>query len=546
MKKTLTLILFILVRQICFGQNCNDFSDNKNVTNWRGYEIAGISFQKNGTRGNYLEFVDGSGSSYVVNDKEFGGNWLTKGANGCLCFDYSVDWNDAVSTPGVKGPKIGIYGGTPIANDLGSKIRAGFTGNPQNPDLKDNNWTKFCLPVGLSANGQLPSNSYGSWSIANGSTILTGAAACAAWDNLIQNVTGIYLFADYNAQPSEIVRFDNFCWTCITDSQQTNCGCPNTTNLIKNGDFENGITGFISQFDPMNQKSKAFLPGVYTVGTFSNAIEFCKNWNSAACGRDAISPNKFLLVNGATGQPGLKSVWSQDVQLEAGKEYKLCMLLRNLPQCCFNVLPKITISYFDGVKQQSLPSFTVTESACPGFRFSTKIVIPAGPTASIKSTISIHLDQTALGDGNDLAIDDISLIRLDRLPAGTVLITPNISTNILNSTDYTVSVPVTSNPVLPTGSLIYWSVVELDNTDNEISGTKVETPNASWQSVPGTFPGYNGTSSTSGSTPGIFKFHKKYKVTFAVAGECFSRTSAGYILQLDPSSRKARFIPVSK
>ncbi len=215
------------------ASGCLDFEGEFNAADWPGFHVSGISIANDIPHGNYLKLKDGAGGSIVVNYKEFGGNWLQKGKNGCLCFDYMVDWNTGagINTLPVKAPKIGIYSGAPIANvppnttslPSGSNVWAGFIGNPSNPDIQDNVWKNFCLPVGLCVGGQLPSNLYGQWAIYNASGPLTGAAACLAWNTLIQNVTGFYLATDYNSQPSEIVNFDNFCWDCEKLPPSTEC-----------------------------------------------------------------------------------------------------------------------------------------------------------------------------------------------------------------------------------------------------------------------------------------------------------------------------------
>lgn len=224
MKKIILLFILGISFYTSKSQNCIDFSNYTNsstglLSNWKGFLVLPTTIQTDVPHGNYIQLTDDDGGSYVVNDTEFGGNWITKAVNGCLCFDYNVYWDATASTIPVKAPKIGIYTGATVTgvNDYGelyNRVHASFIGNSSNPDLQNNVWKNFCLPVGLSANGQLPSNSFGTWSISNGTIALTGTAACAAWDNLIVNVKGAYFATDYNGSPTEIVKLDNFCWTC--------------------------------------------------------------------------------------------------------------------------------------------------------------------------------------------------------------------------------------------------------------------------------------------------------------------------------------------
>ena len=210
--------------------DCLNFEVDYNKSNWNGFYVSNINIAYDVPHGNYLELKDGAGGSFAIDYIDFAGNWLKKSKDGCLCFDYMVDWNadPGILTLPIKAPRLALYKGATVvtvgsATNVGTGIRAGFVGNSSNPDIKDTEWRKFCLPIGLSSGGQLPSNSFGQWTISDGSVSLSGAAASAAWDDLIQNVTGFYLGTDYNSQPSELVNFDNFCWTCDETKPPVEC-----------------------------------------------------------------------------------------------------------------------------------------------------------------------------------------------------------------------------------------------------------------------------------------------------------------------------------
>lgn len=197
------------------------------------------------TPNHVIRFEDGSGPSLAINNVDFSGNWLVKGVNGCLCFDYKVDWNAAAGSNVGSAPKIGIYySPSPLCTTAGiiSSVRASFVGNTGNPLIQDNVWGHYCLPIGTcDSNGQLPSNSFGSWTVFDASgTVLTGAAACTAWNALISNVTGLYLPTDYNSQPSELVFFDNFCWQCPPPVNNT---CCDSLVIDPDSDIESHFTG---------------------------------------------------------------------------------------------------------------------------------------------------------------------------------------------------------------------------------------------------------------------------------------------------------------
>lgn len=240
----LSVSVFILLSMICssvYAQQCFDFEQPDSGTNWQGNTGFGIgNLQVKTSPGtnttNHLYFEDRSGASIAVNNVDFDGNWETKGKEGCLCFDYRVNWNSTNSTD-KKGPNFIIYridSGISQINSVAdwqnfasngnyAGVYAYFIPNPANPTIPKDQWLKYCLPI-KSVNGQIPSNAYGSWGIRqsipgsgttpNSVVTLSGSAANTAWSSLITNVEGVILGADYHGTPNEEISFDNFCWSC--------------------------------------------------------------------------------------------------------------------------------------------------------------------------------------------------------------------------------------------------------------------------------------------------------------------------------------------
>ena len=74
---------------------------------------------------------------WSINNTDFARNWLTLGKNGCLCFDYKVDWSSGDGSNAGSAPKFQIYTGPVItsvntngdATSLFNSIRAIFVGN---------------------------------------------------------------------------------------------------------------------------------------------------------------------------------------------------------------------------------------------------------------------------------------------------------------------------------------------------------------------------------------------------------------------------------
>ncbi len=292
------------------------------------------------------------------------------------------------------------------------------------------------------------------------------------------------------------------------------CGCPNTTNLIMNGDFESGAIGFTSKF---TQMITSLVPGSYTVAEYASYKNFCSNWNvsnPASCPRTGAMQGKFLVVNGQTGVQGFRTAWGQTMTVETGKDYKLCLNLKNLPQCCFDVKPVIRIMFNYGSQSNFIGPITVNQAntACDWLKYTTTISIPPGGSPTTLLSINIDLDQSGLGDGNDIAIDDISLIQLK--PMDMSLIDCDIKSQFINTTQYNLT--AIPNLSLPAGAGYYWEVFEIDPTTSlEIPGTKMSNPPSWWTPIC-SFPGYGG------ATPGVFTANKMYRIVRGTWSECNS------------------------
>ena len=274
-------IIFAMVSAISFSQSCITFTNDSQLTNWRGSFINSLSYETDAVHGDYLYFVDGSGSSHVGNNVDFKGNWIKKYPNNCLCFDYKVDWDASSGSNAGSVPKLTIYTGNEVNGawgNIANNVRAAFSSNSSNPNIQDNVWGNYCLPIKRAENGQLPSNQFGIWKVygpGNGNE-LTGAAAVTAWNNLIENVTGLILAADYNRSPSEKVSFDNFCSTC------TNPG----TGPI-------GHTGSISQTVPSRPLDLGDIPILVPQQTTTDC---CPPWNE-----ETIKQNMTIKQNPSGG-----------------------------------------------------------------------------------------------------------------------------------------------------------------------------------------------------------------------------------------------------
>jgi hypothetical protein len=316
--------------------------------------------------------------------------------------------------------------------------------------------------------------------------------------------------------------------------------CPGHS-LLTNGDFEQGNAGFTSQyvFQPATTLG-ATTPGSYNIVTAAQALSISPQWvahdHFACVGGSGTS--KFMVVNGRTCQSGHATIWAETVSVSSNREYRFCANVKHLKQCSFDVLPKLDIRFASGttVLQSNLTQTVVNTAAgaCDWQLISGIVAIPAGVTSV---TIEIVLDETGVGDGNDLALDDISFqLKAPTNPNYTLV---NLSEVNIGSGQYTVTA---TPPALPSGYGSWWHVCEIDAAGNPVANTEVVNPSQWWGTNPNEFIGYNGTSTlTSNPNPGAFHLAKRYRITYGVWSDCTAWAQGSWILQENASLQKVDF-----
>jgi hypothetical protein len=474
-KKMITLVMLLLVYGVSFGQFCEDFdqysttslingTNGNNGTiisqnlldNW-GTICSSIAYydanSQNGAGDNYLYLDDGpcsNGASWAFNSTDYSGDWINMvQGEGCFCYDFRTFH---VQSGTIGGNSLRIYDGSGPTN---STLVATFVLNI--PIDASRGWVRICAPIDFAdTSGNLPSNSDGQWVI--------NTANAADWDTLIQNVSGIAYAIDV-ASGNELFGIDNICISPDCDSTFTT-GEPNNEgafccegeNLVENGNFENGANGFTSDYT----EDPSVYPGAYTVS--DNASIFGANIrdHSACEDPDQFSANTdYLLVNGRTTQPaGTTSViWEQNIIIDHDKSYKFCANFKNMPQCTFDIVPQIQLEV-NGVLYGWQTINTNSHDPCDWQQISECFEKIEEDRLNIK----IHLKEDGLGDGNDLAIDDISLqAKLDQNLSITVQHQGNPqqltgSVNSINNTDDTLLI---RDECRENAFQYYWFVYEL-------------------------------------------------------------------------------------
>lgn len=380
----IALLFFAQFTQAQGPKGCEDFK-NQSIGWWQGNNVA-ISIQQPGPSNSasdyFMQAEDLSGVSYLRNPLDYDGDWTLGG--GCFCYDFKV-----------------ISGQHPIANALiirSGNLIATFTVN-FSIDQSDG-WVSICAPVNQCTGNTLPSNSYGSW------TMTSGASTCANWNSLITNVTEVRLTFDDEEGPGEKVGYDNLCFSECKDDGAF-C-CPGVANLINNGNFELGNSGFSSNYlFQGNYSAGSVPPGFYGVGTAAEALAVSPNWivdDHSGC--QGYDNDHVMLINGHTQQASNlgNMVWSQTVSgLNPEDTYTFCGQFKNLPTCAFDVLPRVSIQIVSG---PTIP-YTVINAgpnSCDWQELSATFQ-PNGTGV----TIQIFVDHQGNGDGADLAIDDLAL-----------------------------------------------------------------------------------------------------------------------------------------
>ena len=384
------------------GTACDAQCHPSLLNNWGGFNINGIHYTDFGSQGGVGDFFlylndafCGNGATFAYNDSDYNGNWLAMVPQdeGCFCFDMKSFYLQAGTITGYN--TLRIYNGADICS---STISATFViSTPIDTSL---GWQRVCAPIALSSGGVLPSNADGQWVVNTGNT--------ADWDALITNVNSISFLVDVDSG-NEQWGIDNICISEVCDAtiggdEPTDEGsyCCDGENEVVNGNFEFGDTGFTSAYT----QTTATYPGEYDITT--SAANFGANITDHSYCDDAslyTNNDMFMVVNGKTQQSGSSVIWEQTLTgLEQGEEYKFCANFKDMEQCTFNIYPNITMS----VGNDSVTQVINTDDTDPCDWYNIEICFIAGKDAI---TLQIELDETGNGDGNNLAIDDIAVMK---------------------------------------------------------------------------------------------------------------------------------------
>jgi len=361
-------------------------------------------------------------------------------------------------------------------------------------------------------------------------TNVISAPAAGVWKiratvRIIDHI-GAFLISGY-INPAPVVVQDSTVYCCTG------------TNLFNNGNFEAGNVGFTSSytFQPA-ATANAVIPRQYNVVNNAQAAATSPQWvvqDHTKCINGA-SNSKFLVVNGRTMQSaGTSSViWDETVTVNPANEYKFCANFKNMPQCAFDIKPQIRIVLTGGNWTTGSSAYqTIITPASPcGWMQVSGCITPTGQQLRVQ----IFLLEDGIGDGNDLAMDDISLQQKIAQPSYLSLShngSPTVITGSLNSIANTDDILTTTGCGTQNAITYQWYVYEVTAApgfpmvpgtnawSTNISGYNNQTSSAvgPW-ALTTTFPGY------------IFTANKLYLVGLYIPSCCNSCYADKWMYQI--------------
>ncbi len=161
-----------------------------------------------------------------------------------------------------------------------------------------------------------------------------------------------------------------------------------TTNLINNGDFESGNSGFSTQY-VYGVPGGPFGPNNYGVGSNPQAY----NAGFSPCGDHTSGGGQMMVVDGST-TPG-RDVWCQTVPVVAGRTYLFEFWVQNVfPVAPSQMSATVNGTTFASGSAGSLCDWIKVEGCFKATGSSAQLCI---------------IETSGVGYGNDFALDDIAL-----------------------------------------------------------------------------------------------------------------------------------------
>ncbi len=166
------------------------------------------------------------------------------------------------------------------------------------------------------------------------------------------------------------------------------------TNLVVNGDFGGGNTGFSSSYIYSAPPSSVLNEGYYTIYTNPNAV----HGGFTAFGDHTTGTGNMMIINGG---PSASDFWCQTITVTPYTDYDFSTWIANCSTPTTGALVPIIQFKING----SLIGTPYTVSASPGSWVQFRSIWNSG--ANTTATICIY-DALSTAGGNDFVVDDIS------------------------------------------------------------------------------------------------------------------------------------------
>jgi hypothetical protein len=158
--------------------------------------------------------------------------------------------------------------------------------------------------------------------------------------------------------------------------------------LIRNGHFSMGNTGFTSQHFYCNTKGCLYPTGGYALGT--NPDYF----NPAFVGKDhTTGTGNFMIINGS--ETGNK-VWKETVQVNANTEYKLAAWVSSM------------VTQFPAKLNFLINGVSIGKKLAPSLQNQWEVFGATWNSGAVTSATIAIVDLNTTAAGNDFGLDDIS------------------------------------------------------------------------------------------------------------------------------------------
>lgn len=201
----------------------------------------------------------------------------------------------------------------------------------------------------------------------------------------------------------QLVAFDTVLATTTSQVQVIAQGILTSPNMIVNGDFSQGNSGFSS--DLLHSPFTLLPPGTYAITTNPNALQ----GDFKACGDHTTGSGRMFASNGSTNAN--RNVWCQNVPVDPGTTYTLSFWAASLTE---NQLAQLVFR-IDGQNVSNPIGITSTECEWHNLTMNWTSGMQSSAQVCIRN---LH----GSNSGNDFAIDDISMVENCQV-SDTILVT---------------------------------------------------------------------------------------------------------------------------